>query len=1662
VTADDAGLVEAVTICYISIKMEQTPTLPGHRFEVLRLLGEGSDGQVLEVRDRARGGLRCALKVGTGPAAVQAFGAIRHEFQVLASLAHPQLARVLDFGLLGSPEEEPGGALPFYTRELIEGEARPAGLASTAAGEDGWVAGLVRLVGALHARSVLHRDLKPANLLFRSRARGPEPVILDFGLAGPGGSGGTLAYLAPERIRGEPAAVGSDLYALGATLFELLVGEPLIGPSAPEVAIQRILAGAGGRRARRDGPLGAQAGAVAALVAALVDPEPARRPGSAQEALALLLGRPEAEVEPAAPEAIVPPPLGPPVALEALLRAAEAGGCLLLGPAGAGKTRLLEEARWRLQVAGRSVACLTASSGPSSLADLASRLAALSPRSTGSRADALAPREAEIEAVATAAAAAAGPAGLALVVDDLDQADEDLRAGLAHLGRGAADLHLVILAAARQAVDLGPGSALPVVRLAPLDAPAARALVAPGRGGLPDRVVDRIVALGDGNPGLLLHLAWTARRRGASVADLAALEACGGPAALGAAERERALAVAGPGAAEALLALATCSHPVPAGAAPAGPAGWLERLVAAGLLPRQEDALGPLRPALRQAVLAAGTAEARAAVHRGWLERLGGPGVDPVARASHWTELPPTPDGVPEVAAAAAELRRQGAVERAAAHLGWCRAAPDLPTLERLELALGQVEALVVAGRYGEAEAVLREVTAPPDAPTLAARRELALAEVRERQGRLDGAAALLGAAAARTGVAADVAAAIALGRARLLVRQGAPGPAREVALAARGAAPAGRVRALLGQVAGVAATELGHRAEAETLLDAAAGEAQEAGQPQVEGLVRSQQALLAHRQGRPGEAVTRYRQALALAEAAGDQGNRPGYLLNLGTALQDLGQLGEALERYRQAAGLARRLGRDATLATALSNLGNLLVEVGALDAAGPCLAEAASCAAGLGLRVTGGLVALYQAEAARAAGRREDAGALARTAAGALRAADQGALAARAELVLADLALDVGRTDEALAWITAAGEAAGPGDEAVAAPLEITRGRHLAATGQVEAARAALEHAGRLADARGEPALALEALARLVDVEAGAGRPGAAGELAARAAALRDDRAASLPAELRARFAADPRWAAVRRWASLAAGREGADGGRTAAGPVLSRVLRLNRDLLAERDTPALLARILDTAIELTGAERGFLLLRDADGELRVEVARNIDRESLRRGRLKVSRSLARSVAETGVPIVTVSAQEDERLQLYASVSELGLTSVVAVPIRTAERIEGTLYLDNRFVRGRFTEADLEVLQAFADQVAVALSSARLTAALAERTAALERAEAELRARAEAQAAELAAAREVIAQVTGGLRHDYGELLGRSAAMRRVLTLVDRVVEPDVSVLIQGESGTGKELVARTIHRLGPRRDHRFVAINCGALPDSLLESELFGHVKGAFTGADRDREGLFRVAHHGTIFLDEVGETSPSMQAKLLRVLQEREVRPVGGTRDVAVDVRVLAATNRDLAAMVAAGSFRQDLFYRLCVVAITLPPLRERREDLPLLAAHLLDRAAADLGVPARPLSRAALARLGTHDWPGNVRELENALRAALLLGSGSEIGAEDLVLRPAPAPGRSGAAGSLRDQQREAVDQALREAGGRVALAARRLGVSRVTLYRWIKTYGLRR
>ncbi|MCE9625024.1 MAG: sigma 54-interacting transcriptional regulator [Deltaproteobacteria bacterium] len=529
-----------------------------------------------------------------------------------------------------------------------------------------------------------------------------------------------------------------------------------------------------------------------------------------------------------------------------------------------------------------------------------------------------------------------------------------------------------------------------------------------------------------------------------------------------------------------------------------------------------------------------------------------------------------------------------------------------------------------------------------------------------------------------------------------------------------------------------------------------------------------------------------------------------------------------------------------------------------------------------------------------------------------------------------------------------------------------------------------------------------------------------------------------------------------------------------------ILQKLTAITTELLSSSNLDQVLVKLMDTAMELSKAERGFLVIRSANSPgpipgYEIKVARNVSKELIEKQDSSISLSAIREAMQTGEPLVTDNALQDARFETAESVHQLELKSILALPLKGTKGVIGALYLDHRYQTNMFRGTDLNILQMFTDQSALALQKAQMIEDL-------EKANEKLSETVDVQASELTVLKREVEDQRHKLTFEYKDIVGQSPAMHEVLSLVDRITETTVPVWIYGESGTGKEMIARALHFNSSRAKKPFVSENCSALPETLLESELFGHKKGAFTHADRDKKGLLEFASGGTVFLDEIADMSATMQAKLLRFLQEGEIRPLGSNELIKVDVRVVSASNRDLSEMIGEGKFREDLYYRLNGVTVVLPALRERMEDLPILVQHFLKRLAKDEKREPYEVAPEALELLMDYSWPGNVRELENTIRTACLFHQKGKLvpksfnfkktlGGEPPAAkgnpsvaggaRPSPAKSAkgSGTPAVMTDEKRLLLES-LYEHGYHKGLAAEALGISRRYLYTQMMRHGV--
>lgn len=476
---------------------------------------------------------------------------------------------------------------------------------------------------------------------------------------------------------------------------------------------------------------------------------------------------------------------------------------------------------------------------------------------------------------------------------------------------------------------------------------------------------------------------------------------------------------------------------------------------------------------------------------------------------------------------------------------------------------------------------------------------------------------------------------------------------------------------------------------------------------------------------------------------------------------------------------------------------------------------------------------------------------------------------------------------------------------------------------------------------------------------------------------------------------------------------------------------------------DLDQIINTIIDQATGLTGARQGSILLTKDETDNRFTTLIRVGKEQHEALIQKMCMVIAGWLLKNEKPLLVNDILIDDR---FKGLGLLGypVKAVLAVPIKARGEILGVLILHSKGVEKNFVENDLRLLNIIASQSAPVLQNASLLLKLKEENLHLKK--------------EVAR------------KYSFEEIVGRSETMEKVFKLLEKIIPTDVRVLINGESGTGKELIARAIHYNGSRKDKRFVAIDCGALPENLLESELFGHVKGSFTGATDNKKGLFQIADGGTLFLDEIDNTSPALQAKLLRAIQEGEIRQVGGTNLIKIDARIICAASQDLAEAVEEGRFRQDLFFRLKVITVKLPPLRERRQDIPILANHFLTVYAKSLRKAVQGFTKEASDYLNSYLWPGNVRELEHAVERCVVLAEqdNKTIDIELLPEEITSSPVKPGMAlenqpdlsGAVENLERKMLATALKNFKGNRTKAAESLGLSRRGLLNKIERYQL--
>jgi transcriptional regulator with GAF, ATPase, and Fis domain len=474
--------------------------------------------------------------------------------------------------------------------------------------------------------------------------------------------------------------------------------------------------------------------------------------------------------------------------------------------------------------------------------------------------------------------------------------------------------------------------------------------------------------------------------------------------------------------------------------------------------------------------------------------------------------------------------------------------------------------------------------------------------------------------------------------------------------------------------------------------------------------------------------------------------------------------------------------------------------------------------------------------------------------------------------------------------------------------------------------------------------------------------------------------------------------------------------------------RLAEFAQQLAREPGIDSALTRLLDSLVEVVRADKGFVLAM-TDGVPQVLKARNFNRENVADAVERLSDTILKRVLETRQPLRIEDALHDAEFNASASVVNLKLASVLCLPLLLRNELVGAIYLGNDKLANLFTERELEVAQSFCSTATLLIELGRqLNELRADKKALQERLE----------------------------EQAYGDIIGSCDAMRDIFRKIDKIAGTDISILVTGETGTGKELIAREIHRRSPRKNGPFVAINCGAIPENLLESELFGHAKGAFTGANIARPGRFQAASGGTLFLDEIGEMPLSLQVKILRALQDHSVTRVGENKAEIVDIRVVAATNKNLDDEMKAGRFREDLYYRVNVVHLHLPPLHERGEDAVMLAKWFLTRAVRELSSKVKGFSPQALLAIKRYRWPGNIRQLENRIKKAVVLAEKPLLSAEDMELRPEQLEPILPLTAARDEWQKRYINEVLERNNQNRTKTAKDLGVDPRTIFRHLE------
>ncbi len=1675
------------------------------RFLLLRRLGRGGMGEVFLARDLTTG-TECALKRFAPRAQAGLAETVRREFEALTRVRHPALVSVYELGV--SPD-----GIRYCTMEYVPGIP-----ADRAVARGDWAA--LCFVGtqvahgleALNAAHVVHGDLKPANLLVvPAEIAGvlPRSVrLLDFGLAvligeKQGGHTGTPGYAAPEVVRGEPPSPASDLYGLGATLHAIATGRPAFEGDDVDAMLRRQQAGPPPALMLEEAGV---PGSIVQLILRLMSPEKHERPRDARE-----VRRELERIHPAARRPLAERLQAAVVVgrerelahLEGWLGSARTRrpAIVVTGEPGSGKSALLGELGARASLAGLAPIALScgALEGPGAVArallrrlaadtrgDAVRELASASARAVFTGAGA-SPREQDLDELASAAAGWAATIAersgrILVLLDDAERLDPLSQAWVRRLVLRAEPAPIRWVWARRPVPDGVPeGESVLVetgyaerIELGALDREAVARLAAARLGDtVPAELVEFLWSRAGGHPGLTVEVLRAAATAGAIVegdgglrVDARSLEEVGIPRDFESslAARFEALPPPARALAEALAVWGQALDPDGVRAlAPEADAAASETLRDSGLaraLPTGELLVWP--PAFGERIVESLPAERRRELHGAALGRAG------LGHAERFRHLRGAGDaaGALEAARAALDDEPDEGLAAAAAALAGAEAPAEAAAWHEQAARL-----IMTRRRYAAAVPHLERALELEPAGEARAERWAALCTCYMRSGRLDDAARAIE-TALKEGVPDALRARLMAEDAARLYYAGRQDEARERGEAAF--ALGEHARAL---VAIAMAAELlsdlylrdGRIQEADTMAQRAAQAFEQAEHAHGRLRVYAIRARIARGRSQAGEAERILREGLTLARERRDRLALEDLLDSLGLLLIETGRWESAREVYEECVRITLEDGRGAAAAAAMSGLGQI---EGLMGHQGPAQRHARAavrlCRRHRPRTAPYALRSLAQAH--RVAGKYRRAARLARRAL---------LLANRARLDDVNWCrLELARAQAALGhWAAAEATAAiGPDRQPASndtSALTILVARAALRNGRAEEAATRLAAVEKWLEGREAPFISALALLAKAELAFTSGQATEAVDAGRRAL----DLFAKLPAHGELAFAAcdlarlarvssslSPHVVAWLDTAARGFERLGNHRGREAAlaltvewlrrpehrAPVSSSDLglieRVSWLLSSITDLRELAQRAMRMAVEQLDAERGVLLLVDREsGNLTVMAEHGAVDPTTRSEAVGYSRRAVERVTESGGSLLVSDAPSDPRVR-SESVVNLQLRSIVCVPLFLGSVVVGAVYLDDSRRAHRFDEQDRGVLEGFAHLMAVAIEKARGHEEIERIQRMLED-------------ENLALRQEV------GTRFQYQNVVGTSSMMKRVLATVEHAARTSTTVLIAGENGTGKELIARTLHHGGKRRRGPFVVVNCGAIPETLLESELFGILPNVATGV-RARDGRFVQASGGALFLDEIGEMPLKQQVALLSAIANGEITPVGGGKPIPVDVRIIAATNRDLRRLVEQGLFREDLYYRLNVLEIDVPPLRDRKSDIPALARHFLERFATAQERDVPQLSPDFMAVLMQSDWPGNVRELQNYVERVLAMNPGKMLRPDPLprdlqdrggVLKPGRGRGLTVTVGEI---ERRMVAEALQRADGNQSQAARLLGMTEQSLRYRIRKFGM--